>query len=138
MFGNTKEKTVWITTPDSIVIYIKMPREKALELLAKDLIGETITINEDMQYEIKTLSGVNPDWGVDPDDVYTEPRSPNAVQHRYCLRTADEMGVTTHPQLAILQSYPDAFDFEPTLAADCWLFKAAATRSARPKYVSMV
>lgn len=43
---------------------------------------------------------------------------------RYSMNSAFDAGEKRHPQLVILEHFPDATNLEPVSIADCWLFEA--------------
>lgn len=53
-----------------------------------------------------------------------DPAKPEPVLYRYSLQSADEAGENRHPQLVILEYFPDATEMDGHAIGDCWLFKA--------------
>lgn len=54
------------------------------------------------------------------------------VRYRYELQTAYEAGENRHPQIVILEHFPDAREMEGHAIGECWLF--AATEREAPAY----
>lgn len=53
-----------------------------------------------------------------------DPVKNGTVLYRYSLQSADDAGEKRHPQLVILEHFPDATEMEGHAIGDCWLFKA--------------
>jgi hypothetical protein len=58
-------------------------------------------------------------------------------RYRYDLQGADEAGERRHPQIAILEHFPDADHFEPMLVGSCWLFEASPREGAPAFFVKL-
>ncbi|HVZ88074.1 MAG TPA: hypothetical protein VHG72_13970 [Polyangia bacterium] len=61
---------------------------------------------------------------------------PAPVLYRYEIYSAEDAGERRHPQLVILEHFPDATEMEGHPIGDCWLFRAA--RREAPAYFAEV